>query len=1500
MAKVKTVNNVLDSNLNGVDFNNTASQTIFSFGKFQITSNFDGRREINYNDELSSFVKPITLETLNLSEIQTEVLSKTATSAVLNLDKSDLNTFVRYGSAYEFLRVTIESIILSYPASVYLNSQVATNGNVTFSAFTYNSLTNTSSFRIPIVYAVNQFGLIIKDNNLIAPDNNEIKNLNLSYDKYVIWTEENPSGNSFNLIGFTGYSANNSNKYLTVKVKGNPFPMLFTGNTVVNGSGSIDFHIKPNNLVFEEFRVKLSDYEKYILSQRDESEGFIFTLKNPTLLDDGTINYSDSDLLWTTSDKYNIDISGAKYRTFLESLLRIGSKYDTIKTNLIARYLTPTSLKTYDFTEEGKMTKLLKLYGREFDEIRQFIDSLVNINKLTYNKVNNIPDQLISNLARTFGWEYFSLVNENEFIESILTTDDTERNLFKDLLPAEIDIELWRRILLNTNYFWKSKGTRNAIKSIFLMIGIPEPFINITEYVYTVDGKINPNNVTLTPFDFPSNSLPYDDNGYPIAPVESNEFYFQISGNSDSGQAYMDNFRLAGFNLNRTVDNKKSWIEGGNVTRQHYSTYQYYQEDSKLVLNTKEVDVALDTARGIEYDVYDYIQEDFKINSSGYTLPFNYVNISLGVSSSQSTFTLPYNLNEIQGDFEVRYNGILLNAPKTGDTGGTGVDLTEADYEVSGNTFTLSGGNLAYNNSNRRDVIQATLITSGGTQPISGISIQYLVTRIKPDIIGTTIPLPSDASGDVQVTINGIALTKGTSQFNADYVVNPNNASEIIIQNPDVISHLSNMNQSTTNAYVQVAYVNVTGSTSIAARNEVYRIDSFSTSKLFFNSSANKYVYKLNYKTNNVENIKVLINGIALEPNKDYALNPLNPFEVYLPKGLKYGNVISIYYLIAGDDFFNPVISDVFGLGDISDLSFLEFLELVWRKMINARSRKTITDFKGGWYPTLLNIYDEYLRRSMLTDDNPLQSNGYTFENLYPFLSKYNSFFQKFITQLLPATIILGKSGLLVRNSLFSKQKFTYKRGVNHPNNNRTIFEYLGDGGSVFKVLQKEGVVVIPEVQTIESEDIDVYAINNTGGENIVMFESVESYGMEIRLGTSGSWTKQPIPAYDTTLIVDNFSHDITGLSANATYQYRAFIVIQSTEYYGEAITITTLPIPIVTPSIDTKTGTAGFTNISGTGGENIKRYGDIQYYGMQYKKSIDSIWILSPDPLTSGNLTVDNFTTTISGLDTGTEYDYRARMVVGGIVYTGETKTITTKEIQTSVPNVDTQIQPDNAIVGTNTIGVRGNRLNLTGGLPITEYGTVYSESSSVVKGNPSTSCVCITGDSIANGTTWNNLLAGLTEDTTYYYKAYATNADGDGFGEICYRKTAEETNGGGGISGYEITLDVEWVDSRNDTNDGLAGSIELYCNNQQTFSHKLDNFSKSDYITFNAIDETATYSVHLNNISAIIDNSTLMQADYCWCYVGYPSSTTTSIIPSISKSSIHNYKVDVQGGLY
>lgn len=1197
VAKVKVINNGLDQNLNGNSFNNTPSQTIFSFGRFSVTSNFDGRKYIDYKNRLSSFVRAVTLDTMGNSEVQSNLIHKQRTEAVLNFDKSNINTFIRFGSAYEFLRISVENIILNYPNSLYISSHLSSNNNTTYYDYVYDVVTNTSTFKIPNNAVVNKYGISYNYGNVGKPYDNVLKNLNLSYNEYVIWTSSNPENNDCGVIGYTGNSSGRN--YLMVKCNGNPFSMVTTN------SAPIDFHIKPNNYHFENFRLELNQYETYMLSSRYGFDGFSFKLKEPVLLDDGSIVYSDTLLKWSTSDKYNLDIDSSTYRSFLEILLTIGSKYDTIKTDLIARFLTPASIKTYDLTEHGKMTKLLRLYGREFDLVRQFIDSLTTINKISYDKINNVPDQLIKNISNTFGWDYFSLVNENELVESFLTIDKTERNLNEDLMPAEIDIELWRRILINANYFWKSKGTRDAIKSMFLLIGIPEEFINITEYVYTVDGKINPNSVSLTIDQFPTNSLPYDVNGYPIAPLETKDFYFQISGDTDSGQGYMNLFRNVGFDLKRTVDNKKSWCESGSTYRIDYNTPKYYQEDSKLVINTKEVDIALDSARGIESDVYEYIKKDYIVNSSGYTLPYSYVNISLGYVDNENTFPLPINYvsNKVLGDLEVRFNGILLNAPKTGTT--TGV-TNQSDYTIDevSKTFTLTNAMYATNNASRRDVIQATFVYSGGTHSLSGITVDYVVTRVNADANGVYISLPTMPRGDVQLTINGIALTKKSDQFTSnqftgDYFVDSGNT-QIVIVNNDVKNYLMQ------NPQVQVSYLEVNGSNDILARSEVIRIDSFNTNKIYYNSLASRYVYRLNYKSNNASDIKILIDGIALEPNIDYSINTQNQYEVFLPNGLRYGSIISVYYLVGGNSIFKPVVHDIFGVGDISGLSFLEFTELVQKKMINVKNRKTISDFKGGWYPSLLHIYLEYLKRSTLDADNPLLSNGYTFQNLYSFLSKYNSFFQRFIDQLLPTTIILRRSGLMIRNSVFTKQKYMYRRGVNiisHGSNfidsrNNLMYNYMGDDGSVFLIRQPQDLFV-NTVPCVFMSGISGGTNMITGGNYIQNGTYLSSYGIQYRIsGTTSGWTEILTHA---TIQINFYEEYIMNIRGNTVYEYRAFIRCGRFGYTGNTLHVMTPQV--MYGYVDTVVGTAGIDSIDNTGGMNIIGGQNVDYYGMQYRK---------------------------------------------------------------------------------------------------------------------------------------------------------------------------------------------------------------------------------------------------------------------------------------------------------
>ena len=78
------------------------------------------------------------------------------------------------------------------------------------------------------------------------------------------------------------------------------------------------------------------------------------------------------------------------------------------------------NLKEIRIKENQKVEKILQIYGRSFDQIKQFIDSLAYMNSVNYNPENDIPSQLLVNLAQTLGWSSnFSPITNEDFLKQL-------------------------------------------------------------------------------------------------------------------------------------------------------------------------------------------------------------------------------------------------------------------------------------------------------------------------------------------------------------------------------------------------------------------------------------------------------------------------------------------------------------------------------------------------------------------------------------------------------------------------------------------------------------------------------------------------------------------------------------------------------------------------------------------------------------------------------------------------------------------------------------------------------------------------------------------------------------------------------------------------------------------------------------------------------------------------------------------------------------------------
>lgn len=553
-----------------------------------------------------------------------------------------------FGSLRQRLSVSVSKIISKFPAAILADENSLYNvTEYTAYQATYNPITNTTQFFTPASIFFNPFDILIekpKSNTTPATDN-IIRSFYSSYVKYVI----DFSGNTYNIVGYT---ETNSDGNVRLRVEGN----IFSGTTGTTTS----FLIRPNDAITEEFYSNLDELEDTLVN-RETTPKYTATFKVPRdSFDETSTNIVNVDISWPVSrDNWNIQIVGVNFNDYIEKLSSLGDEIDGYKSNLIVRFLTAPQLFEFD-SEDKKAESIFQLYGQNFDKVKKYIDNIAYMRNVSYDSINNVPDLLLKNLSQTLGLSTINLFDEKSLQETLYTRQQAEYlglSLGKTLVEAEY--EFYRRILTNLAQLYKSKGTRSAIQFFLKFLGAPEPLIKIDEYVYDVTstpkqdfeddidevirgtktnivitgytGGVYLTGITTGTTTLSREEYPIDSNGLPrkVTNLDS-DIYFQkgagwydltldhrssniintelsvLTGRTKIiktkpkdytyGEDYFDSFRTLdgldyGFDLETRVDN----LKGSVVTNEN---------ESKLILNRKNINVYLSPSQGIEYDVY--------------------------------------------------------------------------------------------------------------------------------------------------------------------------------------------------------------------------------------------------------------------------------------------------------------------------------------------------------------------------------------------------------------------------------------------------------------------------------------------------------------------------------------------------------------------------------------------------------------------------------------------------------------------------------------------------------------------------------------------------------------------------------------------------------------------------------------------------------------------------------------------------------------------------------
>ena len=478
-------------------------------------------------------------ETWDMSTIKSslndyESLVSNDTNMVIKPLYKSLLDFAYFGNCVELIKSSITDIVQKYPGELYVTDKEYTYYDVNSGELT----TIQGESGETLYYIDNPFSIDIFTSVSNENIENKIRYFGLSRNMYMILDEnEMFCGNdknryrveieptvNFNCLqeGFIGsvllLDKNGINDETEVINSGEGALVVYV--YYINGefvyltdtewSG---YHIRPSETFINEFYTKqLDDFEVFLLN-RESNPRYLIEIETLEYTDEG-VAIGEKRLCWPTRiGGWNIDVEGHKYEEYVSFLLKQSEIYDEYYSNNLWRMMTHDSIKNMDLTfsneklnedysdyREGtsKIEGLFWVYGREFDDLKRYIDHLKSVNVITYDQKNNISDYILSDKLELNGWEVYDptggLLPENSEVSNLYPSQ------FKSYKLSDVKSTFFNELLINSKDIFSRKGTKYGVEMLMSLFGYCSYDYASTKYMELPDDERIKESNTLKPW----------------------------------------------------------------------------------------------------------------------------------------------------------------------------------------------------------------------------------------------------------------------------------------------------------------------------------------------------------------------------------------------------------------------------------------------------------------------------------------------------------------------------------------------------------------------------------------------------------------------------------------------------------------------------------------------------------------------------------------------------------------------------------------------------------------------------------------------------------------------------------------------------------------------------------------------------------------------------------------------------------------------------------------
>lgn len=296
------------------------------------------------------------------------------------------------------------------------------------------------------------------------------------------------------------YKVNLINEYTSQLNLLNSYTGSFTGSYLNNEwdysnniTGSYSGSYLNNKVKIKNLKDKLiggfDEFEKWMYYETTSSYNYTFQ-STASVSPYPKYEYTGSDFDFVSKEgRYklyrNID---EEFIDWYEDILDKATDYDLKNYNALNKAI-PEAISNDN--ENSGFVSFINMIAQHFDIMYLYTDHITQKNRRVENTKDGLSQDLVYQVAKNLGWTLSHGTQGKDLWEYALGvsgsgepiwTGKTLTNRYDTLTDEQRTKEVWRRILNNLPYIYKTKGTARGILALLAAYGIPKTILQIREY----------------------------------------------------------------------------------------------------------------------------------------------------------------------------------------------------------------------------------------------------------------------------------------------------------------------------------------------------------------------------------------------------------------------------------------------------------------------------------------------------------------------------------------------------------------------------------------------------------------------------------------------------------------------------------------------------------------------------------------------------------------------------------------------------------------------------------------------------------------------------------------------------------------------------------------------------------------------------------------------------------------------------------------------------------